>query len=70
MRREAASSTTGSVKTDSHPVPFQSVYFPDLNELMNDRLATILRYRLIGMSWTGAEEFYNDHQGRLYIYGN
>jgi ubiquitin-conjugating enzyme E2 Q len=37
-----------------------------LNELLNERLATIIRYRYIGMCWTGAEEFYNDHQGKTF----
>lgn len=36
-----------------------------LDELMNDRLARLLRYRLDrAFSWGGAENFYNDHQGR------
>ena len=36
-----------------------------LDELMNDRLVRLLRYRLDGaFSWGGAENFYNDHQGR------
>jgi ubiquitin-conjugating enzyme E2 Q len=34
-----------------------------LNELLQQRLALILHYRLaMGMGWQGAEEFYNDHQ--------
>jgi ubiquitin-conjugating enzyme E2 Q len=37
-----------------------------LNELLNERLATIIRYRYIGMCWTGAEEFYNDNQGKTF----
>ena len=35
-----------------------------LNQLFNERLPTILRYRLTGMSWMGAEQFFNDHQGK------
>ena len=36
-----------------------------LDELMNDRLIPILRYRLaMGFPWTGAEDFLNDSQGR------
>ena len=36
-----------------------------LDELMNDRLVPLLRYRLgMGLPWGGAEEFLNDHQGR------
>lgn len=35
-----------------------------LDELLNDRLPTLLRYRLDkAFSWDGAEEFYNDNQG-------
>lgn len=35
-----------------------------LNELLNDRLTRLLKYRLDrGFSWQGAEQFYNDHQG-------
>lgn len=36
-----------------------------LEELINDRLIALLRYRTDqGLPWGGAEEFYNDHQGR------
>ena len=36
-----------------------------LDELMNDRLIPLLRYRVgMGFLWGGAEEFFNDHQGR------
>jgi len=36
-----------------------------LDELLNDRLIPLLRYRMgMGMPWGGAEDFFNDHQGR------
>jgi len=36
-----------------------------LDELMNDRIVPLLRYRLaMGFHWGGAEDFFNDHQGR------
>ena len=36
-----------------------------LDELLNERLARLLGYRLDGaLSWASAEKFYNDHQGR------
>lgn len=36
-----------------------------LDELLNDRLIPLLRYRIgMGMPWGGAEDFFNDHQGR------
>ena len=36
-----------------------------LDELLNDRLIPLLRYRLaMGLPWGGAENFFNDHQGR------
>lgn len=36
-----------------------------LDELMNDRLIRLLRYRINqAFSWEGAEKYYNDHQGR------
>lgn len=36
-----------------------------LDELMNNRLFCLLRYRLDrAFSWRGAENFYNDHEGR------
>lgn len=36
-----------------------------LDELLNDRLIPLLRYRMaMGFPWRGAEEFLNDHQGR------
>ena len=36
-----------------------------LDELLNDRFLPLLRYRMaMGFPWRGAEEFFNDHQGR------
>lgn len=36
-----------------------------LDELLSDRLIPLLRYRMaMGMPWGGAEDFFNDHQGR------
>ena len=36
-----------------------------LDELLNDRLIPLLRFRLgMGFPWNGAELFFNDHQGR------
>ena len=36
-----------------------------LDELLNDRLVPLLRYRVaMQFPWNGAEEFFNDHQGR------
>ena len=36
-----------------------------LDELLNDRLVDLLSYRLsMGLPWSGAEEYYNDNQGR------
>ncbi|KAL9044138.1 MAG: hypothetical protein Q9214_002702 [Letrouitia sp. 1 TL-2023] len=35
-----------------------------LDELMNDRLVALIKYRMkMGLSWAGAQDFYNDHQG-------
>lgn len=34
-----------------------------LNELLNERLVTLIEYRYMGMPWSGAEEYYNDHYG-------
>lgn len=35
-----------------------------LNNLLNERLVTLLKYRLgMGLSWTGAHNFYNDNLG-------
>lgn len=36
-----------------------------LNSLLNERLIPLLKYREIGMAWTGAEDFYNDQQGAI-----
>lgn len=56
-----------AAKTDAHTQGFRDAFISrPLNELLNDRLATILKYRLIGMHWTGAEEFYNDYQGKAF----
>ena len=36
-----------------------------LDDLLNDRLLPLLRYRnAMGFGWCGAEDFFNDHQGR------
>ena len=36
-----------------------------LDDLLNDRLIPVLRYRnAMGFGWGGAEDFFNDHQGR------
>lgn len=36
-----------------------------LDDLLNDRLIPLLRYRTaMDLPWAGAEDFYNDHQGR------
>lgn len=36
-----------------------------LEDLLNDRLVPLLRYRnAMGFRWGGAEDFFNDHQGR------
>ena len=36
-----------------------------LEDLLNDRLIALLRYRMaLGVPWGGAEEYYNDNQGR------
>ncbi|MCJ1473725.1 hypothetical protein MMC13_002376 [Lambiella insularis] len=36
-----------------------------LDELLNDRLVGLLKYRLsMAFLWGGAEQYYNDHQGR------
>lgn len=36
-----------------------------LDELMNDRLVPLLKYRhAMGFPWGGAEDFFNDHMGR------
>lgn len=36
-----------------------------LDDLLNDRLIPLLRYRnAMGFDWSGAEDFFNDHQGR------
>jgi ubiquitin-conjugating enzyme E2 Q len=53
--------------TENHSLGFHDAFISrPLNELLNDRLATILKYRLIGMHWAGAEEFYNDYQGKAF----
>ena len=39
-----------------------------LDELLNERLLPVLRYRVaMGMPWSGAEDYYNDNQGRNII---
>ena len=36
-----------------------------LDDLLNDRLVPLIRYRsAMGFDWRGAEDFFNDHQGR------
>jgi ubiquitin-conjugating enzyme E2 Q len=54
-------------KSDSRPSGLRDAFISrPMNELLNDRLPTILKYRLIGMSWAGAEEFFNDYQGKAF----
>lgn len=39
-----------------------------LKHLLEDRLVKLLRYRTaLAVSWTGAEAYYNDHQGRSHM---
>jgi ubiquitin-conjugating enzyme E2 Q len=53
--------------TTPHSDGFRNAFISrPLNELLNERLATIIQYRYKGMSWTGAEEFYNDYQGKTF----
>ncbi|KAI9764418.1 MAG: hypothetical protein M1840_008441 [Geoglossum simile] len=48
---------------------FQGIFIgAPLRELLNSRLLRLLRYRLdMRFGWSGAEQFYNDHQGILNI---
>ena len=50
----------------SRPIGFNPFFISrPLDELMNERLVRLLRYRLDrAFSWGGAENFYNDHEGR------
>ncbi|PSN60972.1 hypothetical protein BS50DRAFT_578788 [Corynespora cassiicola Philippines] len=41
-----------------------------LNELLEERFAQLLHYRYNGMSWSGAEEFYNDHIGSNFAHAD
>jgi len=46
---------------------FRNVFISrPINELLNERLPTVVKYRYLGMHWTGAEQFYNDHQGKTF----
>lgn len=49
-----------------HQGEFRGLFIgPPLDELLNDRLVILLRSRVaMGFPWSGAEEFYNDNQGR------
>ncbi|KAE9985100.1 hypothetical protein EG328_007871 [Venturia inaequalis] len=58
----------GGKEKTSKPEGFHNAFISrPLNELLNERLATIVKYRYIGMGWTGAEEFYNDTQGKTFV---
>ncbi|KAF2426512.1 hypothetical protein EJ08DRAFT_663262 [Tothia fuscella] len=53
--------------TKGHPRGFRNTFISrPLNDLLNERLPTVIKYRYLGMHWTGAEQFYNDHQGKSY----
>ncbi|KAL9070233.1 MAG: hypothetical protein Q9157_005882, partial [Trypethelium eluteriae] len=42
---------------------FENIFISKpLNQLLNERLLAILRYRFQGIGWEGAEAFYDDHQ--------
>lgn len=54
---------TGSELNDT-PNTFRETFISrPLNELLNSSFVTLLRYRQIGMGWSGAEEYFIDQQG-------
>lgn len=60
----------GKKSTRSQNANFDSLYplfiGGPLEELLNERLVTILKYRLEkGLSWGGSERFYSDYQGAI-----
>lgn len=68
--KEKAKEKEKETKTKPPEVPeqgeFQGLFIGrPLDELLNDRLVILLRYRIaMGFPWSGAEDFYNDNQGR------
>ncbi|KAJ9667600.1 hypothetical protein H2201_002135 [Coniosporium apollinis] len=44
---------------------FRDVFISQpINALLNERLITLIKYRCMGMSWKGSEDFYNSSQGK------
>lgn len=69
--KSESKSTTKSPRTDSaaESIPVRQLgdlfIARPLDELLNHRFLPVLRYRMaMGFPWRGAEEFFNDHQGR------
>lgn len=57
-------STTDAGKIEPGQVPFRETFISkSLENLLNDRLVSLIRLRESGMSWKGAEDFYRVMQG-------
>jgi ubiquitin-conjugating enzyme E2 Q len=59
-RREASQATESQQQVASHKGFRNSFISRPLNELLEQRLHMLLKYRYSGMPWSGAEMFYND----------
>ncbi|KAI9714971.1 MAG: hypothetical protein M1812_006284 [Candelaria pacifica] len=58
--------SSGQGEQDTSQHGFHGIFISrPLNDLINDRLFTLLRTRIqMGIGWGGAEEYYNDSQGK------
>ncbi|KAF2493350.1 hypothetical protein BU16DRAFT_465013 [Lophium mytilinum] len=62
-RREAAQGDSQSQDPSAGRGFRNSFISRPLNELLNERLVTLIEYRYMGMPWSGAEQYYTDHLG-------
>ena len=65
---EQAQFTSGTPRSDANDTPLMRPMFlaGSLKELLNSRFISLVRYRLMyGFSWTGAEKYFNDNQGKI-----
>jgi ubiquitin-conjugating enzyme E2 Q len=62
-RREASQGESQSQDASAGKGFRNSFISRPLNELLNERLVTLIDYRYMGMPWSGAEQYYTDHLG-------
>ena len=64
--KQKGTATSSQAPTDMHQEGLQNIFIGGpLDELLNNRLVTLLKYRSgYDFPWSGAERFYNDHRSK------